>query len=345
MKAIDIVYLWVDGSDKTWLAKRNAALAAVGRPVPAYACGDSRFADHGELRYSLRSLARFAPWINHIYIVTDGQRPAWLADSPRVTIVDHRDIVPGKYLPLFNSAAIELFVHHVPGLSEHYLFANDDMFFGTPVSPDFFFDSNGNPIVIVQEKYLGSLWRDNYKTYLAKKGMFFNMVKNGNRIVFERFGLKYNVTMTHAIEPMRKSYCANNVEELADQLMTSTTTPFRDSKNINRLIFPLMDNAKGRNSLVLEWGVGTKRLTYDVESDSLRKELWRTAVWTAVSVLGMKRQDSCEQGSKLVLWWMTPKLFCIGDRKPDTPLFLKSLALMQRMFPDRATWEKAEQEG
>ena len=38
----------------------------------------SRYRDNNELRYSLRSLAKFAPWIRHVYIVTNGQIPYWL---------------------------------------------------------------------------------------------------------------------------------------------------------------------------------------------------------------------------------------------------------------------------
>ena len=34
---------------------------------------DSRFRDNDELRYSLRSLEQHAPWLRHIYIVTNGQ--------------------------------------------------------------------------------------------------------------------------------------------------------------------------------------------------------------------------------------------------------------------------------
>ena len=50
----------------------------------------SRFEDNEELRYSLRSLERFAPWVRHIYIVTNGQLPYWLnLENPRVTIVTH----------------------------------------------------------------------------------------------------------------------------------------------------------------------------------------------------------------------------------------------------------------
>lgn len=51
----------------------------------------SRFEDNEELRYSLRSVERHAPWVRHIFIVTNGQIPSWLnLDNPRVTVVSHQ---------------------------------------------------------------------------------------------------------------------------------------------------------------------------------------------------------------------------------------------------------------
>ena len=37
-----------------------------------------RFTDWDELKYSLRSLEKYAPWVRHVYIVTNGQIPSWL---------------------------------------------------------------------------------------------------------------------------------------------------------------------------------------------------------------------------------------------------------------------------
>jgi hypothetical protein len=142
---VDAVYLWVDGADPSWLAAKNAALAAAGMEVPPPGAADERFRDNGELRYSFRSVERFAPWIRRIYLVTDGQVPDWLdADHPRVRLVDHRELFAGTgTLPTFNSHALGARLHHIEGLSEHYLYMNDDVFFGRPVQPRLFFEANG----------------------------------------------------------------------------------------------------------------------------------------------------------------------------------------------------------
>ena len=143
---IDAVYTWVDGTDPAWLERKRAALEQnLGHPMPEAAADDLRFVGHDELRHSLRSLEQYAPWIRHVYLVTDGQRPDWLReDSEWVTVVDHRDIAPpGTVLPTFNSQAIEVNLHRIDGLSEHFLYFNDDMFLSSPVQPELFFHANG----------------------------------------------------------------------------------------------------------------------------------------------------------------------------------------------------------
>lgn len=143
---IDVVYTWVDGTDPQWLKKK--AVAAGLADVASFterAQHDARFADHDELRYSLRSLEQFAPWVNNIWIVTAGQTPSWLnTDNPKVHVVDHKDIWPDESgLPNFNSHAIEACLHRIPGLSEHFLYLNDDMLLGRPVPSELFFHPNG----------------------------------------------------------------------------------------------------------------------------------------------------------------------------------------------------------
>lgn len=127
--------------------KRTLTCLPTGRWTPKQR-GECRFVENDELRYSLRSAERYAPWIRRIYILTDDQTPAWLDTSnPRVRVVSHREIMPAEILPVFNSCTIELFLPRIPGLAEHFLYANDDMFFSRPVDPGFFFDEGGRPVV------------------------------------------------------------------------------------------------------------------------------------------------------------------------------------------------------
>ena len=134
---VDIVYLWVDGSDPKWRRRRVAAAAKLARSeqkrLALYSNVEGRFRDNDELRYSLRAVARFFPEHGRIYVVTDGQTPPWLKISPRLTVVDHRDLIPADRLPTFDSGNIESYIHRIPGLSERFFYLNDDVFFGAPV--------------------------------------------------------------------------------------------------------------------------------------------------------------------------------------------------------------------
>ena len=144
---IDIVYLWVDGNDSTWRAKRQAALQTLPSDSSAamarYSNVEGRFRDNHELRYSLRALEKFFPGHGHVYIVTDAQAPDWLRPSDRLTLVDHRDLMPEASLPTFDSGHIESWIHHIPGLSERYFYFNDDVFFGAPVQVSDWFSDVG----------------------------------------------------------------------------------------------------------------------------------------------------------------------------------------------------------
>jgi hypothetical protein len=108
-----------------------------------YSNVEGRFRDNHELRYSLRALEKFFPGHGHVYIVTDAQAPDWLRPSDRLTLVDHRDLMPEASLPTFDSGHIESWIHHIPGLSERYFYFNDDVFFGAPVQVSDWFSDVG----------------------------------------------------------------------------------------------------------------------------------------------------------------------------------------------------------
>jgi Stealth protein CR2, conserved region 2/Stealth protein CR1, conserved region 1 len=142
---IDIVYLWVDGNDPAWRLQRARASAAMNASdlarLALHGNVEGRYRDNDELRYSLRALERFFPAHGHVYLVTDGQTPHWLRSSNRLTVIDHRDLMPAAQLPTFDSGHIESYVHRIPGLRERFFYFNDDVFFGAAVhADDWFFD-------------------------------------------------------------------------------------------------------------------------------------------------------------------------------------------------------------
>jgi len=146
VQPLDLVYTWVDGKDAVWRKKRDAILEQLsGHDIEPTATSEIRFISHDELKFSLRSVDRFAPFFRNIFIVTDSQVPAWLvADHPKIQIISHEQIFPtGAFLPSFNSIAIEACLDRIPGLSENFVYANDDVVFSSPVQPSDFVTSDG----------------------------------------------------------------------------------------------------------------------------------------------------------------------------------------------------------
>lgn len=141
-RAIDFVILWVDGSDPEWLEEKSHFTKNVVKDASSSA---SRFRDWDNLQYWFRGVEKFAPWVNNIYFITWGHLPSWLnTDHPKLKIINHKDYIPEKYLPTFNSNVIELNIHRIPELSENFVLFNDDMFLINHVNDTDFF-KDGKP--------------------------------------------------------------------------------------------------------------------------------------------------------------------------------------------------------
>lgn len=170
---LDVVYLWVDGSEPEYRARRQAfkqsllkkttcaknkttascsSLSSATQPTGSpWVVGDDshkRTADHGELYFSVRcTIAAMGRMLGRIYVVTDGQTPSWYEQQPQafpqVTIVNQNQLLPTSLQPSYNSDVISAYLHRIPGLSEWYLFMNDDFFMGKLMTPQHFFTSVG----------------------------------------------------------------------------------------------------------------------------------------------------------------------------------------------------------
>lgn len=147
IEKIDFVLTWVDGSDPEWLAQKSKYMAIDKNMAQGDANANCRYRDHGLLRYWFRAVECFTPWVNKVFFITCGQKPDWLNEAnPKLRLVNHQDYIPAEYLPTFQSNTIELNLHHLADLSEHFVLFNDDMFLLRPVSPEFFF-RRGCPVL------------------------------------------------------------------------------------------------------------------------------------------------------------------------------------------------------
>jgi hypothetical protein len=227
---IDVVYTWVDGSDPDWQARKSRALGDNSwlTGVNVQAANNSRFQSRDELRYSLRSLHCFAPWVRRVFIVTDDQVPAWLDTAhPGVTVVDHREVFgdTGR-LPTFNSQAIESRLHRIPGLSEHFLYLNDDVFFGHPVTPDLFFTPGGLTRFFPSNAVVDSAPNDPADAPVNSAG------KNNRALIKEAFGRVLTRKMMHTPHPSRRSVIAEIEERFAEHVEATASHQFRHPEDI-----------------------------------------------------------------------------------------------------------------
>ncbi|KAL0212054.1 hypothetical protein RCL1_005680 [Eukaryota sp. TZLM3-RCL] len=149
---IDLLIPWVDGSDPKWLEKKN------NFSLKKQDLTSNRFTSHDELKYCLRSIEKHFPDFGTIYLLTDNQRPDWLNDNERVKIISHKDIVPehlhDEVLPTFNSQSFEVFLWNIPGISDNYLYLNDDFFFGADVDLSYFLNDQFYTVYYDETKIL-----------------------------------------------------------------------------------------------------------------------------------------------------------------------------------------------
>ncbi len=135
---IDFVITWVDGTDQAWRKEKASHDPASGADDD-----EERYRDWGLLPYWFRGVEQFAPWVRKIHFITWGHLPAWLnTEHPKLHIVRHEDYIPRKYLPVFNSNVLEIYMHKIEGLSENFVYFNDDVFLIRPTASEYFFRNN-----------------------------------------------------------------------------------------------------------------------------------------------------------------------------------------------------------
>jgi len=311
MEDIDLVYLWVDGSDPKWVEKRNAC---IGKPVERSGVHcKGRYADNDELKHSLRSAELYAPWIRRIFIVTDEQTPSWLDTSnPKIRIVDHKEILPAKSLPCFNSTVIEHHLHEIPGLAEYFLYANDDMFFNRPVAPGDFFAADGLPIARMNRRPFRKLTLFFREKVLRKPIRYFPAVVRVAALAVERkYGVYYKDKTHHNIDAYRKSEYAHVREVFRDEIDATLDNHVRTPTNIQRSLYTYAALAEKR-----------MHLCYVGQRTSFRFHI-----------------ENKRHYAKLAKY--NPMLFCMNDSEyANDDDRRRVTAFLSERFPEKSSFEK-----
>ena len=236
---IDIVIPFVNGNDPIWLKEFNKHKKEF---KPHYGDGNvqTRYDGNDILKYVFRSIDTFAPWINKIHLLLSGpsQIPKWLdTRNEKIHIVYHKDFIPEEYLPCFNSSAFECWLWNIPGLSEKFIYGNDDFIFNDKCSPIDFFDEDGVPKNNIHKtKYVNpDIINAAYMT------TFMNASKlAANNTSADWIGFSYNNIPSHDL----KSCDKNRFKEIFDlhkEQLLSSLSMFREEKNVNMYFFLLYD--------------------------------------------------------------------------------------------------------
>ncbi len=223
---IDMVFSWVDGTSSEFQRARAQRMQTY--VVGAGDDSAARYRQIDELKYALRSVSQYAPWVRRIFIVTDSPRPAWLAEHPAVTIVRSEEFFADpSVLPTHNSHAVESQLHNIKGLSEHFIYSNDDMFFGRPVSPEMFFSPGGVTRFIEATTRIG-LGEPN-----AARSGFENAARVNRALLRERFGRVTTRHLEHAATPLRISVLRDLEHEFPEDFARTAASAFRSATDIS----------------------------------------------------------------------------------------------------------------
>ena len=215
---MDVVITYVNGLDPVW---QKDYAEYVGGVVM-----EKRFRDWGTLRYLLRGIEQYMPFVNNVYLVVSGesQVPEW-ADKHNLKVVLHRDIIPEEHLPVFNSTAIEMFLHRIEGLDEEFVYFNDDFFPVKPCRPeDFFVD--GKALI-------------KHHRCLFAFGLFKKQVRNSDHLARSAAGAPRSLFFMrpqHISSPMLRSLSEELFAKKEKEILSSVTR-LREDGNYNQYIF------------------------------------------------------------------------------------------------------------
>ncbi|MBE19872.1 MAG: hypothetical protein CMD69_03090 [Gammaproteobacteria bacterium] len=233
---VDIVYTWVDGSDKKWLSKKESTLKKYGIFHKSFEIsGEKRFSNKDELKYSLRSIEKYCSWVRNIYLVTDDQTPHWLnLNNNNLKVINHKDIFSNnRHLPTFNSNAIEMRLHYIDGLSDSFLSFNDDVFFGRPTKKSDFFYKNGLPKLYISKSVSKiKLKMRFYFPFLKKMNAHASALSNSRKLILEKYNLLINQNLTHSVKSLNKRYLYEIENLFSKQYNKTLQNQFRTYSDI-----------------------------------------------------------------------------------------------------------------
>lgn len=317
MLKIDIVYTWCNGNDPAFIKLKNDTLEAENIQSELYPA-NQRYQNNNELMYSLRSVEKYAPWVNHIYIVTNNQRPEWFKETEKITIVDHSQIIPEDKRPTFNSICIENYIVNIPGLSDLFLYFNDDLFLNKKIKPeDFFF--GGKPVVRFSKPCIGNFYEP-AKPYPKTIFNSYLKVLSKNRFYFP---LAYP---THGVDAYSKELI-REINKKYPEIEELNTTKFRTITMLQRVIY----------SYEMAYVFGCQHKIYQVWGNRLKKIfhiLFPKDYFFNVDYQAQHSHGSLKKHLLLIKLYK-PICFCFNDVTEPAEM----IEYLEKRFPQKASCE------
>lgn len=325
---IDFVVPWVDPNDPVW----KKSFIHHSKQAGLYSDStDKRYRDWGIFKYWFRSVEKFAPWVNKVHFITAGHVPSWLdINHPKLNFVKHSDYIPSKDLPTFNVNPIEINLHRIKALSEHFVYFNDDIFFNSPASESLFF-KNGLPCdsavmsafsgtgfsrmvlnsnIVINNHFVKS------KSIQEKPHYWFNplygpqLIRNFLLMPWKEFTGFYDY---HIANSYLKSTFVKVWEKESELLNETSTRKFRHSLDLNQAVFRYWQLASNNFSPSSKHKIGN---CYEVGKVPLEKII-----------------SDIEQGHK--------PLICLNDHDPDNldEVIKKLQSTLDKKFPNKSSFE------
>jgi hypothetical protein len=309
--AIDAVYTWVDGA---WPGYQDL-LRAQARD--RHDLNPNRYRDNLQiLKYSLRSLDRFVPWIRHVYVVTcRPQAPRWL-DPSQARLVHHDMFMPATDLPTFNSFAIVANLHRIDGLSARFLYIEDDHLFGAPVAESDLFDDSGRPCVFFRWRRTARPER-RHQTAISPWN---RALAYSNHLLNERYSTKRRAAVGHVPLPIDLESWRAMVACWPAAFRRTSASRFRATDNVApEHLYPHFLVEERRGSAI----------------PALRT-MQVSAYHPVNNIVPFQRAGLAR------LRWQRPKFICLNDdfgERPDPRVVALATRTLEDLFPGPSRFE------
>lgn len=303
---IDLVVPYVNNTSQVWQNTYQKFCKENGYGMRLNGWGSERYRDWGFFKYFIRGIDKHLPFINKIYLILQDkdQIPLWLdVDCKDIVIVYHKDFIPVEYLPTYNSTTIEMFLHKIKGLCEHFIYTNDDMYAMRDMKPEDFFTEDGKVKV-------------GFKQRVVDGSQFSKVCYKCFSEIQAGFG-KPNTTQEYLVPfhewtPMRKSHLILAQKKIGYKIQQGITN-FRHASNYNQYIYPLYELCSGNAA------PSSRIYAY------------------------ANMEDKVEEIGKAMLHDMDVDIFVLNDNeKTNVPLWINNNAVrnaFDQKFPDPSRYE------